>query len=135
MIRPVAQCQPYAMVSIPDSLSQELLNEIIDVGVSMEDGIWCSEWRLKWKFISSCALVCRSFLSRSQQHLFLQIHLGGIYVFDKREWERSFRSLYKIFKQSPHIAGYVWPRCGRCTSSFRAMTMHGSQRIPSSYLL
>ncbi|KIM35654.1 hypothetical protein M413DRAFT_32313 [Hebeloma cylindrosporum] len=93
------------MVSILQSLSQELIDEIIDVGVAMEDNICDDIWRSKWNFLSSCALVCRSFLPRSQQHLFSQIHLGD--NLDRNKRVRGLRRLSRILQESPHIAGYV----------------------------
>ncbi|KIM35656.1 hypothetical protein M413DRAFT_32316 [Hebeloma cylindrosporum] len=86
-------------------LAQELVDKIIDdLAESLEDVRFKNYRRL---YLSHCSLVCKSFLPRSQYHLFRRIKIESEGAFQHEFTIKRCQELGRILTQSPHIATYV----------------------------
>lgn len=84
-------------------LSQELIDEIIDtLAFSTRD-----QWQGQRACLSSCSLVCRSFVPRSQMYLFSRIALMGDSKHVSRNTSRRVKPFLEILEARPSIASHV----------------------------
>ncbi|KAJ3514963.1 hypothetical protein NLJ89_g2045 [Agrocybe chaxingu] len=92
-------------ISTIDLLSQEMIDNVIDAlyeGIDPE-----ALWRFTKQHIYSYPLVCKTFVSRCQTHLYHEIRFG--YLGDCEGSDRAERisKLADILDQSPHIGKHV----------------------------
>ncbi|KIM35653.1 hypothetical protein M413DRAFT_326504 [Hebeloma cylindrosporum] len=84
-------------------ISQELVDKIIDeLAESLENDL-----SYRWDGLSRCSLACRSFLPRSQYHIFRRIKIQSEGAFHHDFTVKHCKELCRILTQSPQIATYV----------------------------
>jgi hypothetical protein len=84
-------------------LSQELVDTIVDDLAEL-----LKDWPFdRWEDLSNCSLVCKSFLPRSQYHLFYRIKIKSAGHVDHELCTERCEELGQILMQSPHIATYI----------------------------
>lgn len=92
--------------------SQELIDEIIDfLALHVEEPVW--PYQKRRSHLSNCALVCRSFLPRSQMHLFSHITLPampGSRQLRVGDYSR-ISSLLTVLDQRPSLANHIQELC------------------------
>ena len=92
------------MPEVPISqLSQELVDKIIDDLAESLEGLRVH----RWHDLSHCSLVCKSFLPRSQYHIFRTIKIQSEGAFEHELCIKRCEELGRILTQSPHIGIYV----------------------------
>lgn len=85
-------------------LSQDLIDEIIDVLVTIDELESEGHWYKQWKGLNAYALISHAFLPRCNSYMFKRIDFNTDSLMDQRS---RCKALHEILKNRPMLADYV----------------------------